>query len=78
MVITNNMTMITMETLIIVMLITMETMITMMKIPLKDHDTQCVLRMVTIAIPLKAMITIAKTTMRGIQELMERLHTGQL
>jgi len=39
MVITNNMTMITMETLIIVMLITMETMITMMKIPLKDHDT---------------------------------------
>jgi len=73
MVITNNMTMITMETLIIVMLITMETMITMMKIPLKT-----MIRMVTIAIPLKAMITIAKTTMRGIQELMERLHTGQL
>jgi len=38
MVITNNMTMITMETLIIVMLITMETMITMMEDPLEDHD----------------------------------------
>jgi len=75
MVITNNMTMITMETLIIVMLITMEIMITMMKIPLKDHDT---IRMVTIAITLNTMITIAKTAMRGIQELMERLHTGQL
>lgn len=62
-----------METLIIVMLILMEIMITMMKIPLKT-----MIRMVTIAIPLKAMITIAKTTMRGIQELMERLHTGQL
>jgi len=52
------------------------------------------MRMVTIAITLKTKITIAKTdmitiatktiltiakaTMRGIQELMERLHTGQL
>ena len=49
------------------------TMITMMKIPLKT-----MIRMVTIAITLKTLITIAKATMRGIQELMERLHTGQL
>lgn len=73
MVVTNNMTMITMGTLIIVMLITMETMITMVKIPLKT-----MMRMVTIAITLKTTITIATATMRGIKELMERLHTGQL
>jgi len=54
MVVTNNMTMITMETLIIVMLITMETLITMVKIPLKT-----MMRMVTIAITLKTTITIA-------------------
>ena len=73
MVIINNMIMITMGTLIIVMLITMDPMITMVKIPLKT-----MMRMVTIAITLKTLITIAKSTMRGIQELMERLHTGQL
>lgn len=40
--------------------------------PLEDHDTH------GDAITLKTMITIAKATMKEIQELMERLHTGQL
>ena len=58
--------------------------------PLEDHDAHgddrhhfgdldhnCYIEtMITIAT--KTMITIATTTMRGLKELMERLHTGQL